>query len=445
MSTRVEQVEGAISRSAERPATRRQFLVIGGGLAVSLWGLGACGGDGGGSGSGDILLSDFPFVKDTVNSQVAAFNKKHPNGEVTTRVGPVDTGKAFEQLKTQFQAGSNKVDVIMGDIIWPSQFAAAGWIADLSKRFTKAEQEAFIPGVVAGNTYEGKAYGVPWFTDAGMLYYRSDLLEAAGYGQPPATWDELREMAAKIQRDAGTKNGFVFTGAQYEGGTQLGIEFIRTSGGDVLDGDKVVIDSPEAIKGLTIQQSLVADGIAPEAVANFQENEASGAFMNGDAVFMRMWPFAYDWLGDKKKSKLVEDQVGLTQVPVAESNLPRVNLGGGFNFFVNVDSDDQDKDWELIQFMTAPAQQKQLALEASLLPTRPELYSDPEIIDKLPAVRLGKEAIRNTTTPPVSPYYSDMSLAMAKQFHSNVLGDTSPEDVVSTLKEQLQSIIDRGG
>ena len=111
-------------------------------------------------------------------------------------------------------------------------------------------------------------------------------------------------MASKVQQDAGITNGFVFTGAAYEGGTVLGLEFIRTAGGDVLDGDSVVVDSPEAIEGLTIQQTLVSDGIAPGSVANYQEDQASGAFLRGDSVFMRMWPYAYDFLGDEQQTEL---------------------------------------------------------------------------------------------------------------------------------------------
>ena len=130
-------------------------------------------------------------------------------------------------------------------------------------------------------------------------------------------------MAAKVQQDLGTANGFVFTGANYEGGTVLGLEFIREAGGDVLDGDAVIIDSPEAIEGLAIQQALVSDGLAPEAVANFKEDEASGAFLRGDSVFMRMWPYAYDFLGDPKLSELEPGQVDLAALPTASAESRR--------------------------------------------------------------------------------------------------------------------------
>jgi multiple sugar transport system substrate-binding protein len=425
-----------------RHTNRREFLAVSGGsiAAVSLLGLSACGSDdGGGAGSGDVLMNISPDVKAIVTKQIKQYNADHPDGEVTTRITPADTTAAFDQLRTQFQGGGTDIDVIMGDIIWPPQFASNGWIADLTDRFT--DTDAFIKGVVEGNTFDGKLYGVPWFTDAGYLYYRADLLEDAGFSEPPTTWDELRDMAQKIQQDAGIPNGFVFTGAQYEGGSQLGLEFIREAGGDVLDGDTVVVDSPEAINGLTIQQSLVSDGIAPEAVANYQEDQASGAFLRGDSVFMRMWPYAYDFVGDKDLSDLETGQVNLAPLPTASSDIPSVNVGGGFNFFINEEAGDPDAAWSLIEYLTAPEQQKQMALEGAYMPTRSELYDDPEITKAVPGVRLGKEVVPATTTPPVSPYYSDMSLVMAEQWNANVLGNVTPEEAASNVKDQLEAII----
>ena len=177
---------------------------------------------------------------------------------------PADSGQHFDQLNTEFQSGESGTDVIGGDVIWPAQFAANGYIADLSDRFPESERRAFLPATIEANTYEGAIYGVPRHTDAGMLYYRLGLLERAGYSAPPATWDELKEQARAVQEDVGTRYGFVFQGADYEGGVVNGLEYIWTSGGDVLEGDRVVIDSPEATRGLRIERSMVADGIAPE-------------------------------------------------------------------------------------------------------------------------------------------------------------------------------------
>jgi multiple sugar transport system substrate-binding protein len=431
-----------------RASSRREFLRgSGGALAgMSLIGaLAACGSSGSGS-NGEVILSLTSNLKDTVNQQANRFNDQHSGGpQISLRIMPEDTTQYFQQLRTQFQGGGTDISVIAGDVIWPSQLAEPGWISDLSDRFTKADQKPYLPGTIDAMVYQDRIWGVPWYTDAGLLYYRSDLLEQSGYSEPPTTWDELKEMAQKIMADSGVPNGLVFTGADYEGGTVLGTEFIRNAGGDILDGDTVVIGSPEAIEGLTTQQGLVTDGIAPEAVANMKEDEASGAFLRGDAAFMRMWPYAYDLLSDPEQSKLHPDQVGLSQVPVVTTGVDPVNVGGGWNFYINASAEDQEEAWEVVQFLSAPPQQKQMALELGLLPTRTELYSDPEILKQLPAVRLGGDAFEGTTTPPVSPYYSDMSLAMSKEFNANILGDTSPEDATASLQDQLETIIQKGG
>jgi multiple sugar transport system substrate-binding protein len=84
---------------------------------------------------------------------------------------------------------------------------------DLSDRFTEDMRAAHLRVPLQTCVYEGKYYGVPWMTDAGLLYYRKDLLEQSGFSEPPRTWDELKEMAQKAKRDSGTRDGFVFQGA----------------------------------------------------------------------------------------------------------------------------------------------------------------------------------------------------------------------------------------
>lgn len=221
--------------------SRREFLMLGGsGLAgMSLLGLSVCGGDSEGTAASDVVLSVRPDLEALVNNQLKAFNaEKGSDLHASALIMPADTGQYFDRVLTQFQAGGTEMDVIAGDIVWPPQLAANDWIADLSDRFTADQRKQFIAGAIEGNTYQGQIYGVPWFTDSGFLYYRVDLLEEAGFSEPPATWDELKEMAAKVQADAGVTNGFVFTGANYEGGTVLGLEFIRNAGGDVLEGTR---------------------------------------------------------------------------------------------------------------------------------------------------------------------------------------------------------------
>ena len=134
-------------------------------------------------------------------------------------------------------------------------------------------------------TYNGKVWGVPWYTDAGLLYYREDLLEKAGFSEPPRTWEELKQQALKTKQDTGTKFGFVFQGADYEGGVCDGLEYIWTHGVNVLDPrdpSKVIIVSPESVADLAAEHGIISAGVAPQAMLEDKEDESSGAFTNGD-------------------------------------------------------------------------------------------------------------------------------------------------------------------
>ncbi len=289
---------------------------------TALLGLAGCGGGESGSGATEFTFSFGPDNSGSLQRIVDRFNQKFRDKyRVSYRVMSADTGQYFNQLKIEFQAGGGETDLIGGDVTWPVQFAANGWIADLSDRFTQEKQQEFLPAPVKSCTYDDKVYGVSWFTDAEMLYYREDLLEKSGFSGPPETWSELKEQTHKVMQDAGMENGFVFQGARYEGGVVNGLEYVWTSGGDVIDPDdpeRVVIDSPGAVEGLAIERSMVEDGVAPKAVSTYAEQECQAAFLNGRAVFCRNWPYMYALATGERGSRLESAQVGVTPLPVAE-------------------------------------------------------------------------------------------------------------------------------
>jgi multiple sugar transport system substrate-binding protein len=383
----------------------------------------------------------------TMQPLIDKFNKQSDGFKVTYREMPTDTGQYFDKLRTQFQAGGGDIDVIGADVIWPVQFAANGWIMDVTDRFPKSEQSQFLAGPIQSLTYDGKLYGVPWYTDAGLLYYRQDLLEKSGYSAPPKTWDELEEMGLKVSKDQGIDNGFVFQGDQYEGGVCNGCEYIWTNGGNVLDPNdpsKVVIDSPEAAAGLATEQGIVEDGVAPQAVATYTETETDPAFLGNKAVFARNWPYMYSLAGTTDYPDVKPEQIGVAPIPLGEGQTQLVSTLGGWNMLINAQTDMPDEAWEFVQWITAEEQQKWRALRASLLPTRPTLYKDKEIRDTIPVIAQGEAALKNARSRPTSPYYSDMSLEMQEQFNGVVKGDVSPEDAVASLQTSLEQIIEAG-
>jgi multiple sugar transport system substrate-binding protein len=431
-----------------RGLSRRDFLKVGGaGLAgAAILGAAGCGG-GEQGGATEIYFTSAPDDTGTTEKLVDMFNDKNKGKyKVIFRPGNADTGQRFDKLRTQMQAGGEDLDVILGDVIWTAQLAESEWISDLSDRFTESQRKEFLPGSVEAITYEGKTFGMPWFTDTGLLYYRKDLLQESGFDGPPKTWDELKQMTLKVREDAGLKYGFVFQGAAYEGGVCDGMEFIWTHGGEVLDPDdptRVLVDSPEAIAGLATERSMITEGISPEGVTVYKEDESAGAFLNGDAVFLRNWPYVYALVGTSEYPKLEPEQVGVSELPSADGE-PGNGTVGDQPLYISSTATDPDAAWKFIQFLSAPEQQKIRAVEGAYLPTRTALYSDQEIQEKVPVVVLAQEALQHTRPRPVSPYYSDMSLEMAEQFNASLSGDISPEEAARTLKEQLERFIKEG-
>ena len=439
---------GARRASGRRAISRHQFLRLGGaGVAgAALLGAAGCGGSEQASGTTTITLAFIPDEAGGLKKLIDGFNRQH-RGEIQVdwREMPASSADYFEQIQAELQSGQSGVDVIGGDVIWPAQFAANGWISDLSDRFTGGMQQDYLAGPLGSVQYEGKVWGVPWFTDAGMFYYRTDLLERSGFSEPPKTWGEMKVMALKVRQDQGTRYGFVFQGSQDEGGVVDALEHVWNAGGDVLDGNEVIINSPEAAEGLTLRRSMIVDGVAPQASGDYTTQESQVVFTNGDAVFMRNWPFVYGLLSDPETSAVRPEQVDIASLPVAEEGDQSFSGLGGWNFMVNASSEEKlDQIWTFIEYMSAPEQQRTFALESARLPTLGSLYEDEEVLNKLPVARLGREALDNARPRPVSPYYSDMSLAMAEQFNASLKGEVTVERALENLQEELQNIVDQG-
>lgn len=449
---------------ARRRYSRRDFLKLGGaGLAgAALLGTAGCGG-GGQQGGNVVFAYGATGTEDvrTVRQLIDQFNSENESGiTVEFQNRSEITDEYFRSLVSDFQAGSAEVDVIGGDVIWAAQFAANGWIEDLSSRiysdYEPQAPDAFLQAPITTVSYQNSLWGVPWFTDVGVLYYRQDLLEEAGFSEPPGTWQELKDMATQVKEQSGVQDGFVFQGADYEGGVVNGAEFIWNAGGSILEGNIstaapgqvpvitpnfVDIDNPSTVEGLQIERSMITDNVAPQAVADYTETDSNDVFMSGNAVFQRGWPYMYATFGTDD-SQISQDQVGITSLPTVGGNVESWSCLGGWNMYMNRRSQNKDAAWEFIQFMTAPEQQRLRAVQGSFLPTLESLYEDQEILNQVPVIQQVGDIVRNDArSRPVTPYYSVISRRLATGFHEVLTGEVEPQQETERLQQELRNIV----
>jgi trehalose/maltose transport system substrate-binding protein len=293
---------------------------------------------------------------------------------------PNDGSERLALYQQVLSAGSDKIDVFQIDVVWPGLLA--NHLADL-KPYTKGVEKDHFESLIANNTVKDKLVAMPWFTNAGLLFYRKDLLDKHGQ-KVPVTWDELAAAATKVQaaeRAAGNERmwGYVWQGRAYEGLTCDALEWVSSfGGGTVVDtSGKVTIDNAAAAKALETAAGWVGT-ISPKAVLNYGEEEARGVFQAGNAVFMRNWPYAWS-LGQGADSP-VKGRIGVTVLPKGGADGRHAAALGGELLAVSKYSKNAALAAELVMYMTSREVQKERALKASYNPTIGALYKDTEIL-----------------------------------------------------------------
>lgn len=359
---------------------------------------------------------------------------------------PNDASATLQQFQQYWAAKSPDIDVYMVDVIW--QGILAPHAVDMKKYYNEAELKEFFPRIIENNTVGGKLASIPWFTDAGILYYRKDLLEKYGYKEPPQTWDELTEMSKKIQegeRGAGKGDfhGFVFEGKASESVTCNAIEWIYSfNGGSIVDPDKkVTINNPNAIKALETAKGWVGT-ISPKGVTTYGEEEARNVWQAGNAAFMRNWPYAYA-LGNDPKSAIA-GKFDVTVLPKGGADGKNAACLGGWQLMVSAYSKAPDAAADLVKYLASAESQKKRAIELTQLPTLPALYSDPEVLQKNPYWKNMLDVLANAVARPstvTGADYNQLSTAFFQSVNKVLTGGETPENAVKQVERVAKRIV----
>jgi trehalose/maltose transport system substrate-binding protein len=359
---------------------------------------------------------------------------------------PQDASETLSQYQQYWGASSPDIDIYMVDVIW--QGILAPHAIDLKKYFTEDDTSKFFPRIVENNTVGGKLVSIPCFTDAGILYYRKDLLEKYGYKEPPKTWQELDEMAKKIQegeRGAGKPDfqGFVFQGKASESVTCNAVEWIYSfNGGTIVEPDKkVTINNPNAIKALETAKGWVGT-ISPKGVVTYGEEEARNVWQAGNAAFMRNWPYAYA-LGNDPKS-VIAGKFDVTVLPKGGDDGKNAACLGGWQLMVSKYSKVQDAAADLVKFLTSPETQKGRAVDLSLLPTLPALYDDADVLAKNPYFKNLLDVLQNAVARPstvTGSEYNKLSTSFFQNVNKTLSGGETPQKAVSEVERLAKRIV----
>ncbi len=359
---------------------------------------------------------------------------------------PLDASATLPLFQPYWAAKSGDVDVFMIDVIW--QGIAGAHAVDLKKYFTDDDIKAFFPRIIENNTVKGKLVSIPWFTDAGLLYYRTDLLQKYGYSAPPTTWEQLAEMAKKIQdgeRKEGKADfqGFVFQGKASESVTCNALEWVYSyGGGTIVEPDKkVTINNPKAIKALETAKSWVGT-IAPVGVTTYGEEDARNVWQAGNAAFMRNWPYAYA-LGQDPKS-VISGKFDITILPKGGDDGKNAACLGGWQLMVSAYSKVPDAAADLVKYLVSQDEQKKHSIALSQLPTLPALYTDPDVLAKNPFFKNALPVLENAVARPSTVTgvdYNQVSTAFFQNVNQVLTGTETAQQAVSAVEKVAKRIV----
>ena len=354
---------------------------------------------------------------------------------------PPNASNRLSSYRFLLDSKSTFLDVIQIDIVWSGMLAPH--LLDL-KPYTNGAEKAHFAGVLNNNMVGGRLVAMPWFTDAGLLYYRRDLLEK--YKLPiPATWDDLTATAKKIQdaeRLAGRPRmwGYVWQGRAYEGLTCNALEWITAAGGGtVMDSSgSITVNNPQAVKAVQTAAGWIGS-ISPNTTLRSMEEDARTAFQEGNAVFMRNWPYAWSLM--QSDASPVKGRVGVAALPHGSGAGARgASTLGGQQLAIPAYTQHPKEAAELVLYMTGPEVQKQRALQGSFNPTLTALYQDPDVRRALPwAAQLSAalaDAVARPSTPAGASYErlsNAFSIAINDVLASKIKADESLRQLEAAL------------
>lgn len=395
------------------------------------------------SAGGTVTLNWFshaPSLEATQEEIIAKFNETHPNIKIQVIELPEATNDKLQALLITLQSGDSSVDFFNADVTWTATFASGGLIDPLDSYFPAAERAAFLPGTIEAASYNGRIWGIPFRTDAGVLYYRTDLLEKYGK-QPPKTYDELFSMAQEInQKEGGGLYALVGSLANGEGMTCNAVEWYYSNGGEVIGADgSIKINSPQNVQILQIMVDAYQNKLMPEGVLSYSSGDARSSMFQGKQVFMRAWPKAYAMGQDPAMSK-VAGKLGVAPLPRGPRGSEGKSVVGGWQLFLNKNSKHKAESIEFMKFYASEYAQKLHTLNDSYIPALASLYHDKDVLAKYPYYSLFPQVLERAVARPQSPYYAEISAILSAETQNAMKGSKTAAQALADAQKAMENV-----
>jgi multiple sugar transport system substrate-binding protein len=391
------------------------------------------------AGRGPIKFATGKDTSGNMQKLVDEWNGKHPNEKVEITELPEAADEQRNLMVQNAEAKSKEFSVLNLDVVWTAEFAANQWVEQLPA--DQFDLDKFLEPAVNTAKYRDNLYAVPVYSDGGLLYYRKDLLTAAGVTEAPKTWDEMKEDCAKVTALPGNSGLGCYAGQfdKYEGLTCNFSEAVQSAGGSILDkSGKPTVDTAEAKEGLNFLVNGVKDKEIPAAAVTYKEEDGRRAFQDGQLIFHRNWPYVYAKASATDGSSQVAGKFDIAPLPGKKD--PGVSTLGGHNFAISKFAENKATALDFIKFFTSEEAERSNLLATSQAPTRTDLYDDADLLKQFPYLSTLKESILTAVPRPQAVKYNDVTAAIQEAAYGAMNGQTTTDDALKDLQSKLEQL-----
>ena len=430
-----------ITSKGRRRSLRSVTLLTTAALALTI-GLGACGRDEDGGGaegqgeeieegaaSGTIEVWAMGTEGDVLGDFAQTFADDNPDAEVDVTAIPWEA--AHDKIANAIASGETP-DVTLLGTTWMGEFAESGGIDPTPEGLV--DEADFFEGAWGSTVVGGTSYGVPWYVETRVLYYRTDLAEQAGWAEPPQSWDDLKQFAKDLQDKAGVEYGISLP-AGGTGSWQTFMPFAWSNGATMTneDGTEYTLDSPEMTEALEYYTSFFDEGLSSTGLLDAGELESG--FENGGFGSFISGPWHTGLVEDAGVSA---DKYAVVPLPGKDS-APGTSFTGGGNLTVFSDSDNKEAAWKFVQWLSEPETQQAFYDEVGDLPAVKSAWETGELADD-PQLQVFGQQLESALAPPAVPTWEEVASAVDSETEKATKGGLDPAEAVSAMQKQAESI-----
>ena len=393
----------------------------------------------------NVVLFSMPYTRGLAELE-ADFEAKTGH---TVNIEVVGQDVFENRITLTFTGRTGDIDVVHTPVIQVQRWIEAGWIQPISDGVSNMEaREDMLAGPLDAYLVNGDYYALPFFAETGMMAYRTDILAAAGYDSPPATWEEVLEVAAAVHSEdiAGAAmrvapgqgfNMFVFPMIMRAYG---GTFFNDYTGGDLTPN----MNTPEALAGLEVYSTLMND-YGPEGIGNFNFGEVAAAMQSGEVAMIFDGTSIAAQAMDPDASQFA-DQIAVAPIPMGPAGrFPTIAVHG---LGVPADAPNAEASFEFIEWATSEETLTRIALSQPYADfTRASVAQNPDVVANYASIRpdfldvrvqMLNEAIGHYR--PLLPYWPQMGAAVGEMINSAVNGIMSNEEALAAADEEIEAI-----